>query len=298
VSESDFPTSSTASSAEDAAAPSLDPFAVPGAAAEQDGAADEAAEAPADDAADEAGTAEAATADAADDADGADAGTDAAESESAEADADGAADDGESEEDLVEAFREQMRIAPGEWYVVHTYAGYENKVKTNLESRVVSLNMEDYIFQIEVPQEDYTEIKNGVKKSGKRNTFPGYVLVRMELSGESWGAVRNTPSVTGFVGDAHNPWPLTLDEVVHILAPKPEPTAGAAGGSGAAGGVGDTAVVDLEVGETVTVIDGAFATMPATISEINPDTQKLKVLVAIFGRETPVELGFEQVQKL
>jgi transcription termination/antitermination protein NusG len=200
-------------------------------------------------------------------------------------------------EDPVEAFREQMRISPGDWYVVHTYAGYENKVKTNLESRVISLNMEDYIFQIEVPQEDYTEIKNGQRKTGKRNTFPGYVLVRMELTDESWGAVRNTPNVTGFVGHAHTPAPLPLDEVVHILAPKPEPVAGAAPGTPGGAAV-DATLVDLEVGETVTVIDGAFATLPATISEINPDTQKLKVLVSIFGRETPVELGFNQVQKL
>ncbi len=200
-------------------------------------------------------------------------------------------------DDPVEAFREQMRISPGDWYVVHTYAGYENKVKTNLESRVISLNMEDYIFQIEVPQEDYTEIKNGQRKTGKRNTFPGYVLVRMELTDESWGAVRNTPNVTGFVGHAHTPAPLPLDEVVHILAPKPEPVAGAAPGT-PGGPAADATLVDLEVGETVTVIDGAFATLPATISEINPDTQKLKVLVSIFGRETPVELGFNQVQKL
>lgn len=200
-------------------------------------------------------------------------------------------------EDPVAAFREQMRISPGDWYVVHTYAGYENKVKTNLESRVTSLDMEDYIFQIEVPQEDFTEIKNGQRKTGKRNTFPGYVLVRMELTDESWGAVRNTPNVTGFVGHAHTPAPLPLDEVVHILAPKPEPVAGAAPGTPGAAAA-DATLVDLEVNETVTVIDGAFATLPATISEINPDTQKLKVLVSIFGRETPVELGFNQVQKL
>jgi transcriptional antiterminator NusG len=210
------------------------------------------------------------------------------------------ADQPEDDEDPIEAFREQMRLSPGDWYVVHTYAGYENKVKTNLESRVVSLNMEDYIFQIEVPQEDYTEIKNGQRKSGKRNTFPGYVLVRMDLTDESWGAVRNTPNVTGFVGHAHTPAPLTLDEVVRILAPKPEPVAGQPAAAGASGGlsVAEATAIDLEVGETVTVIDGAFATLPATISEINADTQKLKVLVSIFGRETPVELGFHQVQKL
>jgi transcriptional antiterminator NusG len=193
-----------------------------------------------------------------------------------------------------------MQFAEGEWYVVHTYAGYENRVKNNLESRIASLNLEEQIFQVEVPQEDYTEIKNGVRRSGKRNTFPGYVLVRMDLTDESWGAVRNTPSVTGFVGHAHTPTPLTLDEVVAILAPKPEPAPAAAGAGGSMGPLGSAAVteVDLEVGETVTVIDGAFATLPATISEINPDTQKLKVLVSIFGRETPVELGFNQVQKI
>jgi transcriptional antiterminator NusG len=208
--------------------------------------------------------------------------------------------DAEAEvEDPVQAFRDAMRFAEGDWFVVHTYAGYENRVKNNLESRIASLNLEEQIFQVEVPQEDYTEIKNGVRRSGKRNTFPGYVLVRMDLTDESWGAVRNTPSVTGFVGHGHTPTPLTLDEVVAILAPKPEPVP-AAGAAGGTGPLGSTAVteVDLEVGETVTVIDGAFATLPATISEINPDTQKLKVLVSIFGRETPVELGFNQVQKI
>jgi transcriptional antiterminator NusG len=295
VSESDFPAiSADASSNDEAVTPSRDPFAVPGNVAQDVPAAQSAPESAASADAPEVAevtetVAEAETVEA-----------DAPAAEDVDADADADADiDAESDEDPIEAFREQMRISPGDWYVVHTYAGYENKVKTNLESRVISLNMEDFIFQIEVPQEDYTEIKNGQRKSGKRNTFPGYVLVRMELTDESWGAVRNTPSVTGFVGHAHTPAPLTLDEVVHILAPKPEPVAGAAGGSAAGGGAGvDAADIDLEVGETVTVIDGAFATMPATISEINPDTQKLKVLVAIFGRETPVELDLGQVQKL
>jgi transcriptional antiterminator NusG len=308
VSVSDFPTDEQAP-----ASPSLDPFAVPGPDAGEEGSvaieteiqAEAPAPAPADDASgdDTAPAAAAATPDA--DVEASAPAADAA----AEAPADDApvvdeAGDGaeaptaEDIEDPVEAFRDQMRIAPGDWYVVHTYAGYENKVKTNLESRVSSLNMEDYIFQIEVPQEDYTEIKNGQRKSGKRNTFPGYVLVRMELSDESWGAVRNTPNVTGFVGHSHTPFPLTLDEVVRILAPKPEPVPGAPASAGGAAGSASDTVVDLEVGETVTVIDGAFATLPATISEINPDTQKLKVLVSIFGRETPVELGFNQVQKL
>jgi len=216
-----------------------------------------------------------------------------------EADSDSGADpeadpEEEDEEDLVEAFRQQMISALGDWYVVHSYAGYENRVKTNLESRIVSLNMEDYIFQIEVPIEEVNEIKNGQRKLVKRNKFPGYVLVRMELTDDSWGTVRNTPGVTGFVGHAHTPSPLTLDEVVKILMPEPQTKATAAAAAAAA----EATLVDLEVGETVTVIDGAFATLPATISEINPDTQKLKVLVSIFGRETPVELGFHQVQKI
>ncbi len=214
------------------------------------------------------------------------------------ADAEAIANEADEVLDPVAEFRETVRNAPGDWYVIHTYAGYENKVKANLESRAMaSLNMEEFIFQIEVPKEDDTEIKNGQRKTGKRNNFPGYVLVRMELTDESWGAVRNTPNVTGFVGHAHTPAPLPLDEVVHILAPKPEPVAGAA-----------PAVLrarprrmprsSTSSRRTVTVIDGAFATLPATISEISLDTQKLKVLVSIFGRETPVELAFNQVQKI
>ena len=194
--------------------------------------------------------------------------------------------------DPVEEFRAAMLAAFGDWYVIHSYAGYEKRVKANLESRITSLNMEDYIFQVEVPEEDFSEIKNGQRKTGKRNKFPGYVLVRMELTDESWGVVRNTPGVTGFVGHAHTPAPLTLDEVVNILAPVVEETKPAAGGAVEA----DT--VDFEIGESVTVIDGAFATLPASISEINADAQKLKVLVSIFGRETPVELNFSQVQKI
>jgi transcriptional antiterminator NusG len=303
VSVSDFPADEQAP-----AVPTLDPFAVPSTdeVAEGQAAAVEAADQAAETAEPTDAAAEAPEVpDVVTDETATEPSTDAAPADASDAggssDADAAeAPTAEDIEDPVEAFREQMMIAPGEWYVVHTYAGYENKVKTNLETRVSSLNMEDYIFQIEVPQEDYTEIKNGQRKSGKRNTFPGYVLVRMELTDESWGAVRNTPNVTGFVGHSHTPYPLTLDEVVRILAPKPEPVAGAAaaGAAGSAGAGADATVVDLEVGETVTVIDGAFATLPATISEINPDTQKLKVLVSIFGRETPVELGFQQVQKL
>ena len=196
--------------------------------------------------------------------------------------------------DPVEAFRERIRTEFGEWYVIHSYAGYENKVKTNLESRISSLNMEDEIFQVEVPMEEVTEIKNGQRKLVRRNKFPGYVLVRMDLTDASWGTVRHTPGVTGFVGHGHQPAPLTLDEVVNILAPVAEakPGAPATGGSSA-----PVAVVDFSVGDSVTVIDGPFATLHATISEINIDGQKVTGLVEIFGRETPVELGFNQIQK-
>ena len=204
--------------------------------------------------------------------------------------------------DPVKAFKDDLAAKFGDWYVVHSYAGYENRVKANLETRIVSLNMEEYIFEIEVPMEEVTEIKSGQRKLVRRVRMPGYVLVRMDLTDESWGAVRHTPGVTGFVGNAHQPVPLTLDEVYGMIKPADlETSAGApaAGGqAGAAGGQREVAVVDFEVGESVTVMDGPFETLPATISEINPDTQKLKVLVSIFGRETPVELSFSQVSKL
>lgn len=187
-----------------------------------------------------------------------------------------------------EEFRRALRTAAGDWYVVHSYAGYEKKVKSSLQNRIASLNMEDYVFQIEVPEEEFTEIKNGQRKTVKRNVFPGYVLVRMDLTDESWSCVRNTPGVTGFVGNAHHPTPLSLDEVENILAPRPAK----------AGGKVDIKQVDFEIGESVTVMDGPFATLPASISEIMPEQGKLKVLVSIFGRETPVELHFNQVQKL
>jgi transcription termination/antitermination protein NusG len=193
--------------------------------------------------------------------------------------------------DPVEAFRERMRTELGDWYVVHSYAGYENKVKTNLESRISSLNMEDLIFQVEVPMEEVTEIKNGQRKQVRRNKFPGYVLVRMDLTDASWGTVRHTPGVTGFVGHGHQPAPLSLDEVVSILAPAPEKKPGAPTPAG------EVTVVDFSVGDSVTVIDGPFATLHATVSEINVDAQKVTGLVEIFGRETPVELGFSQIQK-
>ena len=185
-------------------------------------------------------------------------------------------------------FRRALRVAPGDWYVVHSYAGYEKKVKGNLQNRIQSLNMEDYIFQIEVPEEEVMEIKNGQRKQVKRNIYPGYVLVRLDLTDESWSAVRNTPGVTGFVGNAHHPSPLSLDEVEKILAPRPKKASDKL----------DIRVVDFEVGESVTVMDGPFATLPASISEIMPEQAKLKVLVSIFGRETPVELSFAQVQKI
>jgi transcriptional antiterminator NusG len=190
-------------------------------------------------------------------------------------------------------FRAQLRRLPGDWYVVHSYAGYENRVKANLENRISSLNMEEHIFQVEVPMEEVTEIKNGQRKQIRRVRIPGYVLVRMDLSDESWGAVRHTPGVTGFVGHTHQPVPLSLDEVFSMLAPSLQPVE-----AGARPQKAEVKVVDFEVGESVTVMEGPFETLPATISEINPDAQKLKVLVSIFGRETPVELSFNQVAKI
>ncbi|MER8008525.1 MULTISPECIES: transcription termination/antitermination protein NusG [unclassified Streptomyces] len=203
--------------------------------------------------------------------------------------------------DPVAALREELRTLPGEWYVIHTYAGYENRVKTNLEQRAVSLNVEDYIFQAEVPQEEVVQIKNGDRKTIKQNKLPGYVLVRMDLTNESWGVVRNTPGVTGFVGNAYDPYPLTLDEIVKMLAPEAEEKAAReaaeAEGKPAPQRKVEVQVLDFEVGDSVTVTDGPFATLQATINEINPDSKKVKGLVEIFGRETPVELSFDQIQK-
>ncbi|GHI05647.1 transcription termination/antitermination protein NusG [Streptomyces cellostaticus] len=203
--------------------------------------------------------------------------------------------------DPVEALRDELRSLPGEWYVIHTYAGYENRVKTNLEQRAVSLNVEDYIFQAEVPQEEVVQIKNGDRKTIKQNKLPGYVLVRMDLTNESWGVVRNTPGVTGFVGNAYDPYPLTLDEIVKMLAPEAEEKAAReaaeAEGKPAPQRKVEVQVLDFEVGDSVTVTDGPFATLQATINEINPDSKKVKGLVEIFGRETPVELSFDQIQK-
>ncbi|MBV2356670.1 transcription termination/antitermination protein NusG [Streptomyces sp. J2-1] len=203
--------------------------------------------------------------------------------------------------DPVTALREELRTLPGEWYVIHTYAGYENRVKTNLEQRAVSLNVEDYIFQAEVPQEEVVQIKNGDRKTIKQNKLPGYVLVRMDLTNESWGVVRNTPGVTGFVGNAYDPYPLTLDEIVKMLAPEAEEKAAReaaeAEGKPAPQRKVEVQVLDFEVGDSVTVTDGPFATLQATINEINADSKKVKGLVEIFGRETPVELSFDQIQK-
>lgn len=204
--------------------------------------------------------------------------------------------------DPIIAFKRQLRKLPGDWFVIHSYAGYENKVKANLETRAVTLGAEDKIFQVEVPIEEYTEVKNGQKKTANRKVLPGYVLVRMELDDESWGVVRNTPGVTGFVsatgGATGAPTPLSLSDVAKFLAPKPEKKAAAGAAEGEGGLVAPAIEVEFEVGESVTVMDGPFATLPASISEVDPAAQKLKVLVSIFGRETPVELGFNQVEKI
>ena len=213
----------------------------------------------------------------------------------------------EDEEDVdpAVALKKDLRSKPGNWYVIHSYAGYENKVKANLETRVQNLDVGDYIFQVEVPTEEVTEIKNGQRKQVNRKVLPGYILVRMDLTDESWSAVRNTPGVTGFVGATSKPSALTLDDVVKFLLPQgaaKKPAKSTSGGTAAAAESGGlerpTILVDFEVGESVTVMDGPFATLPASISEVNAEQQKLKVLVSIFGRETPVELAFTQVSKI
>jgi transcriptional antiterminator NusG len=210
-----------------------------------------------------------------------------------EADADAADAEAPSEDDALAEFMREMRMQPGDWYVIHSYAGYENRVKTNLESRIMSLNMEDYIFQIEVPTHLVTEIKSGKKQVVNEKVLPGYILVRMELTDESWAVVRNTPGVTGFVGLSSKPSPLPLGEVASLLAPPP-----AEGSPAAQAAAAKKTSPEYEPGESVTVMDGPFATLPATVNEVNSVTQKLKVLVSIFGRETPVELSFDQVSKL
>jgi len=206
--------------------------------------------------------------------------------------------------DPLEAFRRELMMKPGDWFVVHTYSGMENRVKHNLENRIHSLNMEDYIHEIVVPTEEVAEIKNGQRKMVRRTVLPGYVLVRMDLTDESWAAVRHTPSVTGFVGHSHQPVPLSMDEVEKMLAPSAVLAAPAEGEATAAGTPGAPAakkpieVADFGVGDSVMVVDGPFATLHATITEINAESQRLKALVEIFGRETPVELSFSQVQKV
>jgi transcriptional antiterminator NusG len=210
--------------------------------------------------------------------------------------------DADEDEDPAVALKKELRLKPGEWYVIHSYAGYENKVKANLETRVQNLDVGDYIFQVEVPTEEVTEIKNGQRKQVNRKVLPGYILVRMELNDESWGAVRNTPGVTGFVGATSRPSALGLDDVVKFLLPQGQPKKAAKSTSGAASSEASLErapiEVDFAVGESVTVMDGPFATLPASISEVNAEQQKLKVLVSIFGRETPVELTFNQVAKI
>ncbi|WP_328606155.1 transcription termination/antitermination protein NusG [Amycolatopsis sp. NBC_00345] len=263
----------------------LEPVEVPDA-DEVDGTADE--DTAADDTTDEAGL------------ENTEADAEAPEAETAEAEV---AEPAAEADDPVAALRAELMAAPGEWYVVHSYAGYENKVKTNLETRTTTLDVEDFIFQIEVPTEEVTEIKNGQRKLVQRKVLPGYILVRMDLNDASWSAVRNTPGVTGFVGATSRPSPLTVDEVLKFLAPQVEKEAPAKAGKGDSSAAssplgGGTVEVDFEVGESVTVMDGPFATLPATISEVNVDGQKLKVLVSIFGRETPVELSFTQVSKI
>ncbi|EWC63522.1 Transcription antitermination protein NusG [Actinokineospora spheciospongiae] len=255
---------------------------------------------------DEADSADADDADDSDDADSdtGDSDTGDLESEAAETEAaDGAVVDETPIDappaDPVAEMRDALRAAPGDWYVVHSYAGYENKVKTNLETRIQTLDQEEFIFQVEVPTEEVTEIKNGQRKQVQRKVLPGYILVRMELNDASWSAVRNTPGVTGFVGATSKPSPLTIDEVLKFLLPRVEEAKpDKAKGSSGTASRGPAVEVDFEVGESVTVMDGPFATLPATISEVNADGQKLKVLVSIFGRETPVELSFTQVSKI
>ena len=221
------------------------------------------------------------------------------EDEDSESDVeDGAAE--EPEEDPLQQLRMHLRSALGEWYVIHSYSGHENRVKTQLATRTETMDMEDFIFEVQVPMEDATEVKNGQKKIVRRVRIPGYVLVRMDLTTESWRVVRDTPGVTGFVGNATEPTPLTFDEIYSMLSPSvglPEKKR-SSGGAASAKPAAAQKVPDFQVGESVTVMDGPFETMPATISEIHSEAQKLQVLVSIFGRETPVELGFDQVAKI
>jgi transcriptional antiterminator NusG len=238
----------------------------------------------------------------------------APEAEPDEAAADAVVDDASDEdaateaegEDPLEEFRKALWAKPGDWYVIHTYSGMENRVKANLENRIISLNMEDYIHEIVVPIEEVAEIKNGQRKLVKRTVLPGYVLVRMDLTDESWAVVRHTPSVTGFVGHSHQPVPLSMSEVEDMLAPAvvaaAEAEAAASGAPSPSGGQAASRkpveVADFGVSDSVMVVDGPFATLHATITEINAESQRVKALVEIFGRETPVELSFNQIQKV
>jgi transcriptional antiterminator NusG len=209
-----------------------------------------------------------------------------------------------AEDDPLEAFRRELWAKPGDWFVVHTYSGMEKRVKHNLENRIISLNMEDYIHEIVVPTEEVAEIKNGQRKMVTRTVLPGYVLVRMDLTDESWAAVRHTPSVTGFVGHSHQPVPLSMSEVEDMLAPAVVAVAEAeaAAASGQKGSATTprkpVEVADFSVSDSVMVVDGPFATLHATITEINAESQRVKALVEIFGRETPVELSFSQIQRV
>lgn len=229
----------------------------------------------------------------------------AADEAPAEDSADDSAAPADSGDDVdpAEEFKAELRMQEGDWYVIHSYAGYENRVKQNLENRAVSLNLEDFIFESQVPMEDVVEIKNGQRKQVRRVRVPGYVLVRMELTDESWGAVRHTPGVTGFVGNAYDPVPLSIDEVFTMLAPvfeERQAEAAAAEGVAAEAAAKSAPIteVEFEVGESVLVKEGSFEGHPATIQEIRPDSQKLTVLLSIFERDVPVELGFDQVSKL
>jgi transcriptional antiterminator NusG len=224
--------------------------------------------------------------------------------EDADADADADAEPAEADEnDPLEAFRRELWAKPGDWFVVHTYSGMEKRVKHNLENRIISLNMEDYIHEIVVPTEEVAEIKNGQRKMVTRTVLPGYVLVRMDLTDESWSAVRHTPSVTGFVGHSHQPVPLSMSEVEDMLAPAVVHAAEAEAAASGEKGTSTTPrkpveVADFDVSDSVMVVDGPFATLHATITEINAESQRVKALVEIFGRETPVELSFSQIQKV
>jgi transcriptional antiterminator NusG len=217
--------------------------------------------------------------------------------EPVEAEAEAEEEESDAGQNALEAFRSELRAKPGDWYVVHTYSGMENRVLQNLENRVSSLNMEDYIYEIIVPTEEVTEIRNGQRKQVKRTVLPGYVLVRMDLTDESWSTVRHTPSVTGFVGHSNSPVPLSLDEVEKMLAPAVV-AAATASSDGPTRRKKKIEVADFVVGDSVMVVDGPFAGVHATITEINVNNQRLKALVEILGRETPVDLTFPQIQKV